>query len=80
LRRHEKQLREVIAELSAHGIRSSLFVDYDNADIPFARELGADRVELYTEPYAETYGQPENAPSGRVLLTLQSWHRMPDWV
>ena len=61
LRRHEKQLREVIAELSAHGIRSSLFVDYDNADIPFARELGADRVELYTEPYAETYGQPENA-------------------
>lgn len=60
LRRHEKQLREVIAELSAHGIRSSLFVDHDNAELGYARELGAERIELYTEPYAETYGSAAN--------------------
>ena len=49
-------LRPVLAELKALGIRSSLFVDYDNPDLHLARELGADRIELYTEPYAEHYG------------------------
>lgn len=43
----------VIARLKALGIRTSLFVDYDNPDLALARALGADRVELYTEPYAE---------------------------
>ena len=38
----------------------SLFVDYDNPDIALAKELGAQRVELYTEPYAETYGTADN--------------------
>ena len=56
--RHENFLRTVIGELKQHGIRSSLFVDHDNPDIAFAKELGADRVELYTEPYAETFGSP----------------------
>ena len=49
-------LRSVIMELKALDIRTSLFVDFDNPDIPVAKELGADRVELYTEPYAEFVG------------------------
>ncbi|MFB0949002.1 MAG: pyridoxine 5'-phosphate synthase, partial [Burkholderiaceae bacterium] len=53
-------LREVCAELKVAGIRVSLFVDYDCPNIALAKELGADRVELYTEPYAETYGTPQN--------------------
>ncbi len=54
-------LRPILAQLQAAGIRSSLFVDYDNFDLSFARELGADRVELYTEPYAETHGLASQA-------------------
>jgi pyridoxine 5-phosphate synthase len=55
LRREAARLRTVLGELRAAGIRSSVFVDYDSPDIPLAREFGADRVELYTEPYAANY-------------------------
>lgn len=55
LRREAVRLRAVLGELRTAGIRSSLFVDHDSPDIPLARELGADRVELYTEPYAASY-------------------------
>jgi pyridoxine 5-phosphate synthase len=64
LRRNEAQLRAVIAKLKARGIRVSLFVDYDAPDIELAKQYGADRVELYTEPYAQAFGTP-NAP--RIL-------------
>lgn len=53
-------LRGVCADLSAHDIRVSLFVDCDNPDIALAKELGAQRIELYTEPYAETFGSMQN--------------------
>ncbi|MFZ6875306.1 pyridoxine 5'-phosphate synthase [Undibacterium sp. Di27W] len=56
LRKDADFLRPVLAELKALGIRSSLFIDYDNMDMHLAKELGADRVELYTEPYAEHFG------------------------
>jgi pyridoxine 5-phosphate synthase len=58
--RHEKTLRRVIEKLKQAGIRVSLFVDYDNPSLELAAAYGADRVELYTEPYAETFGSPEN--------------------
>ncbi len=60
LRANAAFLREVCADLNAHGIRVSLFVDCDNPDIALAAELGAARIELYTEPYAETYGTAES--------------------
>lgn len=52
VRENEELLRRVIARLRDHRIRVSLFIDYDSPEIPLAREFGADRVELYTEPYA----------------------------
>ncbi len=45
-------LRDVVCELKDCGMRVSLFADYDYPGIEQAREIGADRVELYTEPYA----------------------------
>jgi len=54
--RHADLLRPLLADLRAAGIRVSLFVDYDNPNLAQARDLGADRVELYTEPYAEHHG------------------------
>ena len=69
-------LREVCAELKSAGIRVSLFVDYDCPNIALAKELGADRVELYTEPYAETYGTPQNdailAQFGQAAMAAQA--------
>lgn len=52
IRENEKQLCSVISDLSRHGIRSSLFVDYDSPEVEVAKRVGADRIELYTEPYA----------------------------
>ena len=42
-------------------MRTSLFVDYDSTEIAAAREVGAARVELYTEPYAAAYPSPHRA-------------------
>jgi pyridoxine 5-phosphate synthase len=44
-----------VADLRARGIRVSLFVDADPAAVRFAKSLGADRVELYTEPFARAF-------------------------
>jgi pyridoxine 5-phosphate synthase len=51
-------LRAATSLLKPLGIRVSVFVDHENPDIAAAKELGADRVELYTEPYAEHFGTP----------------------
>jgi pyridoxine 5-phosphate synthase len=45
-------LAKVIGDLKAAGIRVSLFVDPEPTAIALAADLGADRVELYTEPFA----------------------------
>ena len=49
------ELREVIQRFHDHGVRVSVFVDPEPAPIDWAAELGADRVELYTEPYARAF-------------------------
>ena len=56
LNKASENLRPIIKELKDWGIRVSLFVDYDYPALEIAREIGADRVEFYTEPYAEHYG------------------------
>lgn len=63
---HER-LEAVIAALKRDGIRVSLFVDPEEAPIRWAADLGADRVELYTEPYAKAFarGRDEGLASFR---------------
>ena len=48
-------LAPVIERLHAAGIRSSIFVDPDPVQVKEAARLGADRVELYTKPYADSF-------------------------
>ena len=50
---------EVLARFKEAGIRTSLFLDADAEQIERARKLGADRIELYTGPYAHAFGTPE---------------------
>jgi len=52
-------LRAVLARLKEAGIRSSLFVAPDVKQVKRARQLGADRVELFTGPYANAFHSPE---------------------
>jgi pyridoxine 5-phosphate synthase len=54
-------LRPLIAQAKACGARVSLFMDAEPDAMVFAKEVGANRVELYTEPYAAAYGQPMQA-------------------
>jgi pyridoxine 5-phosphate synthase len=55
------RLRPLIAECHALGVRVSLFMDAEPAAMAAARATGADRVELYTEPYAAAHGNPAQA-------------------
>lgn len=48
-------LRDICRRLAEAGIRSSIFVDADPEQVKKAAEVGADRVELYTKPYADNY-------------------------
>lgn len=48
-------MQDLVAELKERGIRVSMFVDPHAEPIEWAAELGADRVELYTEPYARAF-------------------------
>ena len=50
-------LKDLVAEAKDLGARVSLFMDADPQAMAAARDVGADRVELYTEPYAQAHGQ-----------------------
>jgi len=56
--RHFDFLSNVISDFKSAGIRVSVFVDADPYMVEYAAKAGANRVELYTEPYASMY--PEN--------------------
>ena len=55
------RLRPLIDECRSLGVRVSLFMDPLPEQMAAVRALGADRVELYTEPYAAAWGTPEAA-------------------
>ena len=54
---HQSFLTEVVGEFNDAGIRTSLFVGTTPGFIEYAAKIGADRVELYTEPYAAAYAK-----------------------
>lgn len=53
--RHKAFLADVIREIKGFGCRVSVFVDPDEKMVSGAADVGADRVELYTEPYASRF-------------------------
>lgn len=56
-----ERLRPLIDECRGLGVRVSLFMDPDATQMAAARAIGADRVELYTEPYAAAWGHARQA-------------------
>ena len=57
LERDAERLAPLIAELRGYGCRVSLFVDAGCKGLAKAREIGAERIEIYTGPYAEAHAQ-----------------------
>ena len=53
------RLKALIEQAHALGLRVSLFMDAEPESMAAARAVGADRVELYTEPYAAAWGTPD---------------------
>ena len=61
------RLRPLIAQAHALGVRVSLFMDPVPEAMALARAVGADRVELYTEPYAAAHGTAGQGEQLRVF-------------
>jgi pyridoxine 5-phosphate synthase len=67
------RLRPLVAELRELGVRVSLFMDPEPQAMAFVRELGAQRVELYTEAYARAHGGTDQADVlARYTATAQA--------
>lgn len=54
-RKHKDFLKEIISEFNSNGIRTSIFLDPDPAQVEYAAATGTNRIELYTEEYATQY-------------------------
>jgi len=71
------RLKPVVAELKSLGVRVSLFMDPLPDAMGAVRELGADRVELYTEPYALSFGtSEEESVLGRYAQAARAAQRV----
>ncbi len=69
-------LRDVLNDIRAAGIRSSVFIAADVKMAEYAAKAGADRVELYTEPYASGYGKNREAAIAPFLETAKQVHNL----
>ena len=63
-----QSVQPLITRLKAKGIRVSVFVDARIASVEAAHAAGADRIELYTEPYAAAFAQGGSAAAARCLM------------
>ncbi|MGV8962143.1 MAG: pyridoxine 5'-phosphate synthase [Candidatus Saccharimonadaceae bacterium] len=68
---HELFLSEIVADMKAAGIRTSLFIDTDLEKIKAASKIGTDRIELYTGPYAKGYNENKEAALAPFLEAAQ---------
>ncbi len=72
-----EHLQGVVADLRRAGIRVSLFVEADDAPVRWAASMGADRVELYTEPFARAFergAEPAAASFARYVAAARLAH------
>jgi pyridoxine 5-phosphate synthase len=74
LRKDGERLRPVIAQLKALGARVSIFMDPVAADMALARDVGADRVELYTEPYAAAFARGDASAADAYATAAAAAH------
>ena len=68
---HKSLLQDLIAQFKSVGIRTSIFVDANPRMIEGAKETGTDRIELYTEPYADNYFKNRESAIKDFIIAAQ---------
>ncbi len=71
---HIEFLTEVVDRLNEAGIRSSIFVNPTVENIKNAAKTGADRVELYTKPYADNFAADPAAAIAPFIEASKAAH------
>lgn len=73
---HQSFLTELMDTFGEAGIRTSIFVGTDLELIEYAAKTGADRVELYTEPYASLYPKNPEAAVAPFIEAAERVHKL----
>lgn len=73
---HQAFLTELMDTFGEVGIRTSIFVGTDLELIEYAAKTGADRVELYTEPYASLYPKNPEAAVAPFIEAAERVHKL----
>ena len=68
-------LTSIVDRLTESGIRTSIFVGTDVNNIKMAARTGADRVELYTGPYAEEFDEDPEKAVAPYVIAADAAHR-----
>lgn len=68
---HFDFLKQVVSRLHEKQIRVSIFIDPISEMVDYAQQIGADRVELYTEPYAADYAKDREAAIAPYITTAE---------
>lgn len=74
--RHYDQLCSIIKQLHQWEIRASIFVGTDLDNIAEAAKTGTDRIELYTEPYAQAYSANASQAVADFVQASQKAHEL----
>ncbi len=69
-------LKEIISKFKSAGIRTSIFVDADEKMVEGAKNCGADRIELYTESYAQNFIEGREAAIKPFVIAAKLAHEM----
>lgn len=73
---HLAKLTTIVQRFKSAGIRVSIFVDADPVMVEYAAKAGADRVELYTGPYAELYDREPEAALAMYRPAAEKAHEL----
>jgi pyridoxine 5-phosphate synthase len=73
---HEKFLQPIVNQIKQWGVRVSVFVDPSQEMVAGAARLGADRIELYTEPYAAHFHNDRNTAVAAYVTAAQVAHSL----
>lgn len=74
--KNQEFLKKVVKVFHEAGVRVSIFVDTNPQNIIFAANAGADRVELYTEPYAANYLINKEKAVAHFVMAAQAAREM----
>jgi pyridoxine 5-phosphate synthase len=75
-RKHNSLLTDFVKEFQQHKIRTSIFVDANQAMVEYAAKTGTNRIELYTELYATNYSKNREAAAAPFIKAAELAHSL----